>query len=262
VTAIARELLIVCASELELERLLPALAFEGVRAAEGAWGSYRFARLGPLAIRLQALGIGKARTAAGLALAITEQRPHAIIQVGIGGAYLGSFLSIGLGMWADEEMELDLGVASGEGWAEDALSLPLVASGAGAARSLHTDASWTERLANLSGLPRGRFATLDAVTHDIDLGARIQERFGVSIESMEGAAALVVAARLGVPLAELRVVSNVVGERNKLHWDIRGALRVAGDALGRTLRALAQAPELLPSAVAVADGPKDQGGRL
>jgi futalosine hydrolase len=113
------------------------------------------------------------------------------------------------------------------------------------------DVAWTERLAALSGLPRGRFATLDAVTHDIDLGMRIQERFDVAIESMEGAAALLVGARLGVPVAELRVVSNIVGERDRDRWDIRGALRVASDALGRTLWSLAQAPERMTN------GPKD-----
>jgi futalosine hydrolase len=67
----------------------------------------------------------------------------------------------------------------------------------------------------------------------------MQAAFDVSVESMEGAAAAQTARALGVPFAELRAVSNVVGERDKAHWDLRGAVRVARDAGLRALDALA-----------------------
>lgn len=250
-------LLIITASPLELDRLLPALPLRDLSEHAGPWTRAWHARLGPLQLRFQALGIGKARTAAGLAYAIAAARPEAVIQVGIGGAYLGSFLSVGLSLWADEDIELDLGVASGAGWAEDALSLPLLDGGPSAGRVARCHPGWTDTLAALSGIPQGRFATLDAVTHNIDLGGRLQERFGVAIESMEGAAAALVAARLEVPFAQLRVVSNLVGDRDKQRWDIRGALRVAGEALGRTLRALAAEPQQILAATLRPNGPND-----
>jgi futalosine hydrolase len=260
----AAELLIVTASELELDRLLLALPLSDAQRGASPWGAWHRGRFGPLELRLQALGIGKARTAAGLALAIAERRPDAVLQVGIGGAYVGSFLSIGLAMWAEEDIELDLGVASDAGWAEEALSLPLVASGVGADRTAGCHPQWTARVAALSGVPSGRFATLDAITHDIDRGAQMHARYGVSIESMEGAAAALVAARLDVPLAQLRVVSNLAGERAKERWDIRGALRVAGEVLLRTLHGVAAAPAAIPGrpAVAGAIGPSDPEVRL
>jgi futalosine hydrolase len=262
--ATAAELLVITASELELERLLLILPLADLQPIHNAWGPLYAGRFGPLQLRLQALGIGKARTAAGLAIAIAEQRPDAVLQVGIGGAYLGSFLSIGLAMWAEEDLELDLGVASDVGWAEEALALPLVANGPGATRMAPCHPLWTSNVMALSGVPGGRFATLDAVTHNIDRGSAMHARYGVSIESMEGAAAALVAARLDVPLAQLRVVSNLVGDREKERWDIRGALRVAGEVLLRTLHGLAATPTMIPghSVDTAADGPSDPGIRL
>jgi futalosine hydrolase len=188
----------------------------------------------------------------------------AVLQVGVGGAYVGSFLSVGMAMLADVDLELDLGVATGAGWADlDALRVPLLPpalgdaaggdgdAGAGGARpaaapaerrEARTHPGLTAALADACGLPRGRFATLDAVTADVDVGASLQRRFDVAIESMEGAAAAAVAARLAVPFAELRAVSNIVGERDRARWDLRGAVRAASDAAWSAVAALPADP--------------------
>jgi len=247
--ASARPLLVIGATELELAPLLERMA--GSAPVGGPWTPARQGRLGGTAVVVQALGLGKVRTAAGLACAIARHRPAAVLQVGIGGAYLGSFLSVGLAMLADVDLELDLGVATGEGWADPSLlavplmPLPAPAHGGGAptgGREAATHPALTTILAELTGLPRGRFATLDTVTADVDTGAALQRRFDVAIESMEGAAAAVVAARLGVPFAELRAVSNVVGERDRRRWDLRGAVRVAASTAARALDDLADHP--------------------
>jgi hypothetical protein len=102
-------------------------------------------------------------------------------------------------MLADVDLELDLGVAGDEGWADfEALRVPLLPARRGEPAAGRTGAHRRalDRPARLraSGLPRGRFATLDAVTADVERGAAMQRRFDVSIESMEGAAAAAVAA--------------------------------------------------------------------
>jgi len=235
-------LLIVAATDHELAPLVERLGEP--REVAGRWNAARRGRLAGREVVLQALGVGKANTAAGLALAIDGFRPRAVVQVGIGGAYLGSFLSVGLAMWADVDLELDVGVATGHGWADlDALGVPLLPPRPGETargREIATDAALTRTVAASSGLPRGRFATLDAVTADIDRGAALQARFDVSIESMEGAAAAAVARRLGVPFAEVRAVSNIAGERDKSRWDLRGAIRCAADAAFAGIRALVE----------------------
>jgi len=242
--------LVVAATAFELAPLVDRLA--DARSSDTGWTDAVRGRLAGLEVVAQALGVGKARTAAGLAWSVRAHRPAAILQVGVGGAYLGSFLSIGLAMLADADLELDLGVAGDEGWADfEALRVPLLparpgepAAPAGASpdRAVATDARWTGLLASASGLPRGRFATLDAVTADVERGAAMQRRFDVAIESMEGAAAAAVAARLGVPFAELRAVSNLVGERDRALWDLRGAVRTASDAAAAALGGVADDP--------------------
>ena len=236
--------LLVAATDFELAPLMAHLG-DPETFATGWTPAFR-GRIAGLPVVGQALGVGKARTAGGLAWALRTHRPTAVLQVGIGGAYLGSFLSIGLAMLADADLELDLGIAGAEGWADfEALRVPLLPTpdgGPAADRAVPTDARWTGLLAELSGLPRGRFATLDAVTADVERGAAMQQRFDVSIESMEGAAAAAVAARLGVPFAELRAVSNIVGERDRALWDLRGAIRAANAAAAAALTGVAGHP--------------------
>jgi futalosine hydrolase len=244
-------LLVVGATDLELAGIVAGLA--DVRPFDTDWGAARRGSLGSAAVVVQALGLGKVNTAAGLAVAIGALRPTAVLQVGIGGAYVGSFLSVGHALLADEEVQLDLGVRRPEGWADAAsLALPLrrprgdagptaaaTAGDALAANAVATDAALTEAIAAATGVPRGRFATLDAITHDVHLGAAMQAAFDVSIESMEGAAAALTAWTLRVPFAEVRGVSNVVGDRDKARWDLRAAV-AASTAVGlRALRALA-----------------------
>jgi futalosine hydrolase len=236
--------LLVAATEFELAPLVARL--DAAETFDTGWTRAVRGRLAGLPVVGQALGVGKARTAGGLAWALRAHRPAAVLQVGIGGAYLGSYLSVGLAMLADVDLELDLGVAGEEGWADfEALRVPLLPGregGPAADRAVATDACWTGLLAELSGLPRGRFATLDAVTADVERGAAIQRRFDVSIESMEGAAAAAVADRLGVRFAELRAVSNLVGDRDRARWDLRGAIRASTDAAAAALAGVSGHP--------------------
>lgn len=249
---VARPLLVVGATDLELAAV--AAGLDAPRATATRWGPAHAGRLAGVPVVVQALGLGKANTAAGLALAVAELHPTAVLQVGIGGAYVGSFLSVGLAMLADAEVQLDLGLRTDAGWADwGALGFPLLPGGADATggvaasgergpATVATDPDLTAAVAAATGLPRGRFATLDAVTHDVHLGAALQAAHDVAIESMEGAAAAQVARALGVPFAELRAVSNVVGERDKARWDLRGAVRVAGAAALQALAAVARDP--------------------
>lgn len=239
----AGPLLVIGATEFELAPLRARL--RDARAVDGGWSRAHRGRLEGLEVVLQPLGVGKVRTAAGLTQALAAHRPAAVLQVGVGGAYLGSFLSVGLAMLADVELELDLGVATGAGWADLApLGVPLLPSAERDApadgRETPTHAGLTGALARLTGLPRGRFATLDAITADVETGAALQRHFDVAIESMEGAAAAVVAARLGVPFAELRAVSNLVGERDRSRWDLAGAARAAAELAASGLAQLAE----------------------
>lgn len=187
-------------------------------------------------VALAALGVGKARSAAGLAWALAATRPAQVLLVGVGGAYVGSFLSIGHAVLSISDVEIDLGIAGSDGFVNPDLRVPLWPGTEPGVRPVPLDPVFTEALATAAGVPIVAFATQDAVTSDVDRGARIAERYGVSIESMEGAAAAAVAERWGVPIAQLRVVSNVAGERDRARWDLPGAIRRAADVVEIALR--------------------------
>lgn len=181
------------------------------------------------------LGVAKVNTAAGLALLIERLNPRAVIQFGIGGAYVGSFLSVGMLAVAELELHIDTGVRDSTGWqGMEALGFPLCGEHYNA---LPTSPELTKKIAEVTGAFPCIFGTSETVTGDFDDAAALQARFDLSIESMEGAAAAQVCNAFGVPFAELRAVSNIVGERDKAAWDIPSAVRSVNRAVLAYLRA-------------------------
>jgi futalosine hydrolase len=192
-----------------------------------ASGAYSHTPLQNQPIHLAHFGIGKVNTAAGLALAIEKLKPTSVIQFGIGGAYVNSFASIGVVMTATHDIHIDSGVRTAEGWQGMAqVGFPLLTKGAESHYNIFpTDKTLTQLFVDAVSLPTGIFATSETITGTFDESTAIQEQFDVSIESMEGAAAAHVCLALGVPFAEIRSVSNIVGERDKRNWDIRLAVK-------------------------------------
>ncbi len=230
--------LVLGATAMELAPLRAALRDKALR--PGTWDVLEEGRLGSLRVVLGATGIGKVNAAAGLLAAVSACAPRAAIQVGVGGAYLGSFLSNAMVAAASEELQLDLGLRRADGGWEGLAALGFAATPERLGRPARTNvvpthAGLQAALAEVIGLPLLRFATLDAVTADIDVGAAMQAEYDVSIESMEGAAAAQVADRLGLPFAEVRGVSNLVGERDKRLWDLRGAVEGSCRAVRKLL---------------------------
>lgn len=76
-------------------------------------------------------------------------------------------------------------------------------------------------------LATGRGLTVHHVTGTDALGAERREIYGALVESMEGAAVALAAARLGIPCAELRGVSNRAGNRDRAGWKTGPAARNA-----------------------------------
>ena len=251
--------LVLAATEMELAPLRALLRARHETAS--AWGALERGELGTLPVVLAVSGIGKVNAAAALTAAALATAPRAALQVGVGGAYLGSFLANGAVAAASEELQLDVGLRLADGRHQGVETLGFALTPARGDRPARyervpTHPGLAAALHELVGLPLLRFATLDAVTGDVDVGAEMQRSFDVSIESMEGAAAAQVADRLGLPFAEIRGVSNLVGERDKRAWDLRGAIAHSCRALRALLLDWQEHPAtraLRGSAVPVAD---------
>jgi futalosine hydrolase len=63
----------------------------------------------------------------------------------------------------------------------------------------------------------------------------VVKRTGALVEAMEGAAAALVARRLGVPMAEVRVISNTTGDRKAQRWEMSDALATLAQVIGQML---------------------------
>lgn len=229
-------LLLVTATELEGAPLGAAL--DGPRALALGHGAAVRGRFEGREVVWARFGVGKVNTALGLGLA-ARLRPAAVIQVGVGGAFAGACLPVGALAVAEEEVALDSGLLTADGLqGMETLGFPLLPGDPPRFDVFPTDPELTALLAEGCGAERVRFGTADAVTGDAGVAQRLRAERGVDVESMEGAAAAHACLALGLPFAELRGVSNVVGVRDKRAWDLAGAARRAAEG---ALAALAPA---------------------
>ena len=224
-----RPLLLITATELEAEPLKRAFAWQGCDLPLGSFyravGSERRLYLGHL-------GVGKVNTAAALALAIERLLPGAVIQFGVGGAYVGSFLSVGMVAVAQHDIHIDTGLKSNGAWhGMNELGFPLIAGEQPLYNLIPTDQRLTHALVDATNAPLVIFGTSETVTGDFDAARTLHERFDLSVESMEGAAAAQVCYAMGVPFAQIRAVSNIVGETDKRAWNVPKAVQKVNDAI-------------------------------
>jgi futalosine hydrolase len=168
-------------------------------------------------------GVGAVNAAYALTRAIERERPEAIIVCGIGGAYPESGLTIGDVVCAESECYGDLGASSPDGFLDmRALGFPVVPGEPPIYNTLPMQIFPAPR--------RVPFVTLNTCT-GTDVRARVQ-----LVENMEGAAVAHVAALAGIPVGEIRGISNMVGRRDKSTWRVKEAASAAQEALLEFLR--------------------------
>ncbi|HET97930.1 MAG TPA: futalosine hydrolase [Desulfurivibrio alkaliphilus] len=89
---------------------------------------------------------------------------------------------------------------------------------------------------------RGVFLTLNATTATRERGMALRDRHGGLCENMEGAAVALVCQRLGLPLLEMRCISNLVEDRDLRRWRLAEAIARQAEIMSRLLPRLAAAP--------------------
>ena len=143
---------------------------------------------------------------------------------GIGGAYPGSGIPIGSVVCAESECYGDLGANSPDGFLDmQALGFAVVPGVAPLYNVLPMQIFPAAR--------RARFITMNTCTgNDADARA-IEARTGGGVESMEGAAIAHVAALAGIPVGEIRGISNPVGNRDRSAWRVKEVAAAAQKAL-------------------------------
>jgi len=168
-------------------------------------------------------GVGAVNAAYSLTRAIERSRPDCIIVCGIGGAYPASGLQIGDVVCAESECYGDLGSSSPEGFLDmRALGFPVVPGGSPIYNVLPMQIFPAPR--------RVPFVTLNTCTGIEGVAAR------GAVENMEGAAIAHVAALAGIPVGEIRGISNMAGRRDRSSWRVKEAAEAAQEALTEWIR--------------------------
>lgn len=191
----------------------------------------RLAGAGPLAVDLLSSGVGPGAAAAGAAAALTSgflrnEAYDLVIATGIAGGF-ATVAPVGSLVVADAIVAADLGAESATGF------LPVEKLGFGTSEH-RPPQPLTSRVARALSAVSGPVLTVSTTTGSAVSARDLAERYpGAAAEAMEGFGVAEAAAAHGVPVMEIRAVSNPVGPRDRAAWRIPEALAALTHAFGR-----------------------------
>jgi futalosine hydrolase len=175
------------------------------------------------AVRVVVGGVGPAEAAAATSAELARSEFGLVASAGIGGGYAP--MQIGDVAVASSIEFADLGADSPEGF------LPLTELGFGRVR-YEVAPKLAVQLADRTGGRLGTVLTVATATGTAERGALLAGRYPDAVaEGMEGAGVAAAAAHHGVPVAEIRAISNPVGPRDRANWRIDEALAALGAAV-------------------------------
>lgn len=200
--------------------IVTAVAAERDAVLRGLGGSDRF--------HVIAAGAGTAAAAAGTAAALAAGSYGCVVNAGIGGGFPG-VAPLGSLVVASEMIAADLGAETPEGFrsaAELGFGSVSVPAEPGTVQAL----SAALAAAGLT-VSTGSVLTVSTATGTAETAAALVARHpGAAAEAMEGHGVAVAAQALGLPVLELRAISNPVGPRDRAAWKIGEALEALAAA--------------------------------
>jgi len=194
-------------------------------------------------------GVGKSNAAGAVARVLDPTRHRWVLSAGVCGSLprLDGAPPLGLrrAVASTDCRFADEGLRSDEGFLSLAeMGFP---PAPGLTGSIPVDMDLRWRLSQIAD-ESAPIATVSTCSGTDDLAMQVVGRTGAAAEAMEGAAVGLVAHRLGVGFAELRVVSNTTGSRTRQVWDLAGALARLSDLAS-----------MLPGALAMRAGEDGEG---
>ena len=168
-------------------------------------------------------GVGPAAAAAAAASLCAHVPTEELVSMGVGGAYTSARLSLGDVVVATTIVAADLGAMSPERFL-DLNALGLDGAAVVACDVARCSAIRERLLAEGLHVVIGPVLTLSTATGTEDRAAHLMSEHGAVAEAMEGAGVAHVAVLHGIPVAEVRVISNQVGDRDHSTWDLQGAV--------------------------------------
>jgi futalosine hydrolase len=173
-----------------------------------------------------AAGVGPAAAAAATAVALAGTPYDLVVSAGIAGGFQPE-APVGSLVIADEITVADLGAETPDGF------VPVTELGFGTVT--HRPPSALVRdLAAATGARIGAVLTVSTVTGTAARAKELRARHPRALaEAMEGFGVAEAAAAHGIPVLELRAVSNPVGPRDRTAWRIGDALAALTEGFGK-----------------------------
>lgn len=174
-----------------------------------------------LSLSYATTGIGAISTVYHLMEILSKDKFDLMIQVGIAGSF-NQQLPLGNAVNVEKELLAEMGVVENNEY-KDIFKLGLADANFtpyhnGTLVNPHSHLLQASGLANVTGITNNEITT-DAIKID-----RYKRIYNATIESMEGAAFHYVGLMKSIPFIQIRGISNVVGERNKMNWKINEAI--------------------------------------
>lgn len=177
-------------------------------------------QVGSLTVAL--CGIGPAAAAMSTYALAGRYQPERITLAGIAGAFAESGHKPGDLVQVSQDTFADLGYHDETGvFNLDDMKLPHLPRKEGPMGCRFS-------LAAPFDLPRATALTVSTITSDDDRATALWGRFRADLENMEGAAVAMAAETLGIPVCQIRAVSNRVGPRDPKSWLIKEPLARLG----------------------------------
>ena len=171
-------------------------------------------------------GVGPVNAAHAVTLFLAQADAGAIVMCGVGGAYPSSGLQVGDVVCAASECYGDLGATSPSGFLDmKTLGFPVVEAPTPLFNEIPMQVFPVER--------RLPFVTVSSCTGTDIIARELEARTAGAVESMEGAAIAHVAHLHGVPVGEVRGISNIVTNRDIGAWRLKEAALASQEALVR-----------------------------
>lgn len=171
-----------------------------------------------------AAGVGPAAAAAGTARALAAGPYDLVVSAGIGGGFRSPPGSL---LVADAIVAADLGAETPAGF------VPVTGLGFGTVEH-RPPAGLVTAVAAATAATTGTVLTVSTVTGSAERAAALLAAHPAAVaEAMEGFGVAEAAAQAGVPVLEIRAVSNAVGPRDREAWRIGEALAALTEAFGK-----------------------------
>ena len=186
-------------------------------------------------------GVGKVNAAHSATLMLENYNVDILALFGIGGGYSGEVGDI---VVAESESYGEEGVLTKEGWKSmESMGFPLLKDEREYYNTFSMDTNLVQRAIKALkdagfNISSGNFVTVSQCSGTRESGEIMKKRFKGICENMEGAAVAHICTMYGIPMIEVRGISNIVGDRDMKKWNINKAASKCNEAVIELIKRL------------------------